>query len=115
MQRFFSKGIFKDITKDSDLDRFEPLDTGYSGPAIVGIKENTKRGLPAILFVSKDKDIPMNAGVSNTNYFHNSRCIYISAGSEIALEEESSRRILDLTISILDDAELERVIAGYER
>lgn len=113
--RPFSKGMFKKITRDSDPYKFELLDADYAGPAIVGILENSKKRLPALLFISKERDVHMNAGVSNTNYFHNSRCIYVTAGSQIMLEAEAPKEILDLEILISNDFELKKVILDYER
>ncbi|MCX5704305.1 MAG: hypothetical protein NT066_07460 [Candidatus Omnitrophica bacterium] len=113
--RPFFKRVFKEISPLSDPDNFEPLDLDYTGPNIAGIRGNAREGLPALLFNSSDSEVPVHVGVSNTNYYHNSRCIYVTAGSGIHLEPGKPKVILNLDISILDDSKLTNFISGAEK
>jgi len=113
--RPFSRGVFRKISMFSDPNRFEPLDLEYNGPNAVGIRENASKGLPAILFRSQDAEVFMRVGVSNTNYYHNARCVYITADSKIHLESGRSKDILDMEIVAMEDKELKNIISNIER
>src|SRR3989338_5613406 len=112
--RPFSKGVFKEITEDSDSDKFEALDLDYEGSNIVGIHENIEKGLPSILFRAQSIEVPIRAGVSNTNYYHNSRCVYVTADAKIKLEPWTRKDILDMDITVMDGKELTDIISAIE-
>lgn len=107
--RPFSKGVFKEITIFQDPYKYEPLDLDYNGPPVVGVKENTEKGLPAVLFRCSNTEVPIQAGVSNTNYNENARCVYVTTQMPIRLNAGSPLKILDLNISILSDPGLEKI------
>lgn len=113
--RPYLKGAFKDISIFPDSDRFERLDTGYTGPDIAGLEGNREEGLPAILFEASGTDIPVSCGVSNTNYYHNARCVYVTADKEIHLKQGTARDILELTVTLLDDAGLKDAMSDAEQ
>ena len=94
----------------SDPNKFEQMDLGYKGPNIAGIKSNPKKGLPGIVFNSRDAEL----GLSNTSYYHNARCVFMSIDSKIDLKTGKAKRILDADISILDNQELENIILDIE-
>ena len=112
--RPFSEGTFKKISMFSDPYRFEPVDTGYSGPNVIGIKGEPGRDLPALLFRFFGADISIGSGISNTNYYHNARCVYAGSSSKIELKSGVEKYILDAKISILDNAELKKAIEDTE-
>ncbi|MBU4590652.1 MAG: hypothetical protein KKG01_06990, partial [Candidatus Omnitrophica bacterium] len=112
--RPFFKRVFKDISPLSNPNSFEALDLDYIGPNIVGIRENAREELPALLFKNSDAEMPMRAGVSNTNYYHNARCIYVTAASEIRLQAGMPKDVLDMNITVLDDSGLKKAISEIE-
>lgn len=116
--RPFLKGIFKEISMFSDPNNFELLDPGHKETNIIGIKENTRAGLPAMLFQCHNTETMVYASVWNSTYFHNSRCVSIGTGgpkvAQIALSAGIPREILNLRISVLDDLSLEKIISGIE-
>lgn len=112
--RPFSKGVFKKISMFSDPYKFEALDIGYNGTDDIGIKGEPEKFLPALLFRFFGTDISFGSGVSNTNYYHNARCVYVGSDSKIELKSGTEKYVLDAEISILDNRGLEKIIADLE-
>ncbi len=96
-EREGSSGVFTDITEDSESNFFKRMDTGYYEKNKITIKPEKMETLPDLSFSSENAGLSM--GVSNTNYYHNSRCVYLSLDGVPA---EAGEFIMEEKIEIRD-------------